>query len=878
MPASLRRIARAARSLTVFAVAVAVPCSVLGGSGAAASPRLAAPLAGTISTIAGTVGGPGPARNFAVAPCGRESRYRLCGLTFAGGHLYTTDVGADNDGGLHIGCVVRSISLSGGQLSTPAGNGISSYSGDGGPGSAAGLGCPADVAVDATGNVAIADNGEDGNNNGLGEWRVRMVAAATGTFYGIRMTAGDIYTVAGDGTFGPSPRNGQRAVHSDVDPGQVAIDHSGNLIICMGFPATIWVVAAHDGTFYGQAMTAGDIYLIAGEDTEFRNGGPALKAFLGDSYTGAIQVDRHGNLVVAVTGLNEIEVIATTTGRFYRQNMTAGHIYAVAGGDGGGSGHLGDGGPATKAIMRSPDGVAIDAHGNLVIADTGDNRIRVVAVTTGRFYGRNMTAGDIYTVAGGGTGQADGGAAGRAFLDRPRAVAVDSAGNIAVADAFARQLLLVAERTGTFYGVPMRAGHVYAIAGNGQIWLSGDGGPATEAQLLPNSVAIGRGGNLLVADADYDTGRSEIRLIAVTTGMFFGQQVIAGNIYTIAGTGLDGYSGSRGPAVLAKLAMSTQDSEGDGGAIATSRTGNLVIFDSGNNRVRVVADRSGRFYGIAMKAGHIYTVAGDGSSFNTGNGGLATKAGLFSSFDDCSGIAVDASGNIAISVGLDNYIRMVAAVSGTFYGVPMKAGHIYRVAGNPKKAGFGGDGGPALAAEFYDPLGLAVDHAGNLVIDDSENVSFAGHGARDRIRVLAATTGTFYGQHMTAGDVYAVAGNGKGRDSGDGGPAINAGLDTATVSVDPHGNLLLAGEPSSNVLYPQGPSRVRIIAEVSGTFYGVPMTAGDIYTVAGTSRLGYAGDGGPATAARLSPVDAVASTAGIYIADAASGRVRFVRS
>ena len=142
---------------------------------------------------------------------------------------------------------------------------------------------------------------------------------------------------------------------------------------------------------------------------------------------------------------------------------------------------------------------------------------------------------------------------------------------------------------------------------------------------------------------------------------------------------------------------------------------------------------------------------------------------------------------------------------------------------------------------------------------------------------MAASTGTFYGQHMTAGHIYTVAGNGKGPYSGDGGPAIDAGLDTATISVDPHGNLLLAGEPDANILA-QGPSRVRVVAAVSGTFYGVPMTAGDIYTVAGTSTPGYAGDGGPATAAELTPADAVASTAGIYIADAASGRVRFVRS
>ena len=74
---------------------------------------------------------------------------------------------------------------------------------------------------------------------------------------------------------------------------------------------------------------------------------------------------------------------------------------------------------------------------------------------------------------------------------------------------------------------------------------------------------------------------------------------------------------------------------------------------------------------------------------------------------------------------------------------------------------------------------------------------------------MAGTTGTFYGEHMTAGDIYTVAGNGKGPYSGDGGPAIDAGLDTATISVDPHGNLLLAGEPDANT-FARGPSRVRV--------------------------------------------------------------------
>src|SRR6202030_975559 len=111
-------------------------------------------------------------------------------------------------------------------------------------------------------------------------------------------------------------------------------------------------------------------------------------------------VDGSGNLVIADTGNDRIRVLAETTGTFYGQPMTAGDIYTVAGG---GTGGLGDGGPAASAELRGPYGVAVDAAGTLVIADSSNNRVRVVAASTGAFYGTSMTAGDIYTVAGNGT-------------------------------------------------------------------------------------------------------------------------------------------------------------------------------------------------------------------------------------------------------------------------------------------------------------------------------------------------------------------------------------------------------------------------------------------------------------------------------------------
>jgi DNA-binding beta-propeller fold protein YncE len=151
-----------------------------------------------------------------------------------------------------------------------------------------------------------------------------------------------------------------------------------------------------------------------------------------------VAVDRAGNLVIADSLNLRIRVVAVRTGRFYGQAMTAGDIYTAAGG-GGGHG-LGDGGPATDAELGIPDGVAVDHAGNLVIADTQDDRVRVVAAHTGTFYGVAIKAGDIETIAGRTLGRTaefsgDGGPAVKADLTRPESVATDRAGNLVITDS-----------------------------------------------------------------------------------------------------------------------------------------------------------------------------------------------------------------------------------------------------------------------------------------------------------------------------------------------------------------------------------------------------------------------------------------------------------
>jgi secreted PhoX family phosphatase len=772
---------------------------------------------GVISTVVGGVGGPAAGTAVALG--------YVCGMTAASGYVY---VGS--------GSSVRQISEQTGWLTTPAGTGVSGGPlGDRGPAGQATLDSACGVAVDASGNLAIAD---------YTHLRVRLVAASTGRFYRQSMTAGDIYTVAGDGHAGFSGDGGPATKAELSYPEGVAMDRAGNLLIADLVNQRIRMVAASTGIFYGQAMTAGDIYTVAGGGTNYPgDGGPATAAKLNDP--AQVEVDGAGNLVIDDLAGDRIQVVAASTGIFYGQAMTAGDIYTVAGG---GTSGLGDGGPATAASLVGPAGVTVDGAGNLVISDTYHQRIRVVAASTRTFYGRAMTAGDIYTIAGNGTGgfSGDGGPATAAELSYPQEVAVDAAGNPVIADNGNHRVRVVAASTGIFYGRAMTAGDIYTIAGNGAPAFSGDSGPATAAELsAPAGVTVDSAGNLIIADS----ANNRIRVAAASTGTFYGQAMTSGDIYTVAGGGTNSFFGGSRPATAAELRSPH--------TVAVDSAGNLVFADTSHNRIRVVAASTGTFYGQAMTSGDIYTVAGGGTK-GLGDGGPATTAKLNQPF----GVKVDGAGNLVIADTDNNRIRVVAASTGTFYGQAMTSGDIYTIAGDGT-GGFSGDRGPATAAELSTPAGITIDSAGNLAIADTNN---------NRIRVVAENSGIFYGQTMTAGDIYTVAGDGTGGFSGDRGPATAAELSTpAGITIDSTGNLAIADS---------GNSRIRMVATSDGTFYGQAMSAGNIYTVAGDSRPGFSGDGGPATAAGLShPAALTIDSAGdLVIADTFGNRIRDVSS
>ena len=227
-------------------------------------------------------------------------------------------------------------------------------------------------------------------------------------------------------------------------------------------------------------------------------------------------------------------------------------IYTLAGN--GTQGFSGDNGPATGAELFQPLGVALDSAGNVYVADSSNNRIRKVS------------NGVITTVAGNGTPgfSGDGGPATSTGVYGPSGVALDSAGSLYIADAGNNRIRKVSN------------GVITTVAGNGTLGYSGDGGPATNAQLYgPEGVAVDSAGNIYIADMDNN------RIRKVSNGV----------ITTMAGNGTQGFSGDNGPAISAELYRP----EG----IAVDATGNLCIADTWNNRIRILTPTGSCTYSVA---------------------------------------------------------------------------------------------------------------------------------------------------------------------------------------------------------------------------------------------------------------------------------------
>jgi uncharacterized protein (TIGR03437 family) len=335
-------------------------------------------------------------------------------------------------------------------------------------------------------------------------------------------------------------------------------------------------------------------------------------------------------------------------------------------------GYGGDGLPALSATLNGPSSVAFDSKGNMYIADTVNNVIRMVAASSG----------NISTVAGNNSAgyAGDGKQAVSAQIHTPYSIAVDSKGNFYFSD-FENAVVRMVNTSGiisTFAG-SQSEGRGY----------SGDGGAATAAAMSrPTGIAFDSSGNMYISDYGTGTGANQIgndriREVLASTGI----------ISTIAGDGTVGYSNGNGTALSAEL--------NGVGQIALDTHGNLYLADSINNEIRK----------IVLSTGTISTFAGSaiGVSGYSGDEGQAANALL----NNPTGVAVDSAGNVYICDTFNDVIRMVTP-----------DGIIHTIAGSTVNAptpGYGGDGGPALSALFNEPVSVIVDASGNLYVCDVGN-------------------------------------------------------------------------------------------------------------------------------------------------------------
>lgn len=366
-------------------------------------------------------------------------------------------------------------SVPAGTMVTLAGNGTNGYAGDKGAAANAELYWPYGVAVDASGNLYIADM----ENN-----VVRKVSAATG----------NITTIAGSGAHGCSGDNGAATSALLFSPEAIAVDTGGNLYIADSECNRIRKVNAATGI----------ITTVAGNGNGNYSGDNVAATASSLSYPAGVAVDANGNLYIADSSNNRVRMVSAATG-----------IISTVAGTGAGSnsplntplggGYTGDGGPATSAELHAPSAVAVDAAGNLYIADAGNNVIRKVSAATGI----------ITTVAGKGVAgySGDNGPAASAELDNPNGIAVDAGGNLYIGDSFNNVVRKVNAATGIIITVAGNGtGAGSALGGNLLTGgFSGDHGPATSAELFfPWGVTVDASGNLYIADIE----NNRVRMVA----------------------------------------------------------------------------------------------------------------------------------------------------------------------------------------------------------------------------------------------------------------------------------------------------------------------------------------------------------------------------
>jgi len=572
---------------------------------------------------------------------------------------------------------------------------------------------------------------------------------------------------------------GVGAYSPGVGQNAFAIDNQGNFFIGGGAEV--------------DEVTAGTVQRIAGTGTVGYyqgEGGPATQALLGGLL--AVAVDPSGNVFIADPG----------NLRIYRVDHNTKVITTVAGG-GPVASLCAESKPGNQIAISAPAFLAINSNGDVIFPDSYCYKVRKIDHTTGV----------VSTLVGTGS---DGSSPDGTLATAAKITAGSAIGFPVLPDLRTGDLYLV-DGVDNPFANPYYAGRVrkvaaangqlVTIAGSGARSYSGDGNPANQAQLLgPQDVAVDGAGNIYIADS----GNNHIRKIDGKTGL----------ISTVAGTGNTNFNGD-GPALTTNLSSPS--------GVAIDHNGNLLISDTGNSRVRKLAN------------GAISTIAGPGKYTNfgdpVGDGGPALSAVLLQP----TGLSVDPAGNIYVADTQDNKIRRIA--------LDQTISTVAGSGGAATGSGYSGDGGPAINAQLSFPRGVALDPQGNLLIADSGN---------DCVRkVTFGTISAFAGVCAPSNVAYV----------GDGGPATSAHFELGRLAIDSTGNVFIStGNERILKVTSDG-----LITSIAGTFLAGNPAIGDC-----CSTFGYSGDGGPAALALLNGPSGLTfdNNGGLLIADAGNGMIR----
>ncbi len=669
-----------------------------------------------------------------------------------------------------------------GKLFKVAGSGFAQSLGDGGPASQASLNSPTSLGIDAADNLYISEYDPS---------KIRFIPATSGTYFGQSMTAGNIYTVAGSGgAIDPiDPKLSGSALASTMGyTTQIGADPTGNLFIAFhNTPSRVGVLARTTGTLFGQSVTAGNLYSFLGNNT--LTSAPDGTAVWSSASVGAptgINFDSAGNLFFSENQWGNVRMVPRTAGNYFGISMQANTLYTLMAG------------------LQFPNTLALDPDGHIAVPSLG---IRFRPRTATTLFGISMSPSTTYIVAGGSTTSpfVDGASAVGAAMD-PRALVIDAQHNIVAADPTNNYVEMVPNVSGTYFGRSLTAGNVYAVAGNGTDRFSADGLPAATSVInTPNGIAVDADENLYFADGN----NRRIRFVPKTSGTFFGQSMTAGNIYTLAGTGTSGYT----PDVPAVPGTSAMISTVTGLWVDASR--NVYLADSLNHRIRKISSN-----------GMITTIAGTGTAGAATDGASAATSPITSP----QSIVGDASGNLYFAEGAGTAPngRRIRKIDNTGK-ISLIAGTGASLASTATEA--------ALSTSFNLPRGLTIDGSGNLYVADQ-----GGHVVRK----------------ISNGQITTVAGTGTFGSSGDGGNATSAQLrNPRSVALASDGSLLILDGGNNSVRH------VALDGKISTLAGGLTNVAGYANSTTGTdARFG------------TSQAMAITPQNTLYLADGSNHRIR----